>query len=106
MREPTLFACDMMAIPAKRRADHHALSRRLTADAALAIREIPDGLIFSFSAAAYSDVVQFVAFERVCCPFLRFSVDLSPEDGPISLTLSGPPGAKAFIRAELDLNGA
>ena len=103
MSDPVPFACDMAAIPAEQRGAHHALSRRLTRDAALEIREVPDGLRFIFGAEAYDDVVQFVAHERLCCPFLRFSVDVSSQRGTVALTLSGPPGAAVFIRAELDL---
>ncbi len=104
MTESVPFACDMAAIPAEQRATHHALSRQLTSEAAVEIRDTPDGLYFSFLAAAYDDVVRFIAYERLCCPFLRFALDVAPQGGLISLTLTGPPGAAAFIRAELNLD--
>jgi hypothetical protein len=46
-------------------------------------------------------VVRFVAAERLCCPFLRFELVVSPERGPLRLSITGPEGAKGFLRAEL-----
>lgn len=51
----------------------------------------------------YDMVTQFVARERLCCPFLKFVVVVTPEPGNVELRLSGPAGAKEFIRAELRL---
>jgi len=93
----------MQAIPADQRVAHHALTRRLTA--AATIRDLPDGMAFSFASEFYDDIVLFIAHERLCCPFLRFALDISPARGPITLTLTGPPGAAAFIRSELGVPG-
>ena len=96
------FACDISAIPAEERPAHHALTRRLMAIATT--RETPDGFSFEFPAAEYAAVAQFVAFERLCCPFLGFTVDVSADQGPLRLHLTGPAGVKPFIRAELHLS--
>lgn len=85
---------------------HRALTRRLIDDGATEILDVADGLTLSFLATPYDDVVDFVALERLCCPFLRFAVDVSPQRGLIALTLTGPAGTAAFIRAELGLAGA
>ena len=95
------FACDIGAIPADERPSHHELTRRLMAIATT--RETTDGFSFEFPAAEYAAVVRFVALERLCCPFLGFTVDVPADQGPLRLRLTGPVGAKAFIRAELDL---
>ncbi|MEO7368771.1 MAG: hypothetical protein ABIZ36_12500 [Gemmatimonadaceae bacterium] len=34
---------------------------------------------------------------------LEFSVEISPQHGPVSLRLSRPPGAAAFLRSELGI---
>jgi hypothetical protein len=102
MMQPML-ACDMTAIPAAERGPHHALIRRLMSEAARDIRELPDGIAFRFPAEEFDSVAQFVARERLCCPFLGFSLELTPERGPLWLRLTGPEGAKDFIRAELGL---
>jgi hypothetical protein len=100
-REGSLpFACDMTAIPAEKRGPHHALIHRLTTEAA-EISELPDGLAFRFPAEEYDAVTEFVGRERLCCPFLTFALEVSPDRGPIWLRLTGEGGVKEFIRAEL-----
>jgi hypothetical protein len=98
-----VFACDMTAIPAAERGAHHALIRRLFSEAVAEIRELEDGFALRFSAEEYDSVVQFVARERLCCPFLRFELEVAPEKGPLWLRLTGPSGVATFLRAELHL---
>jgi len=93
----------MTAIPAEQRGAHHALIHRLMGQAVEEIRELPDGLSFRFPAREYDAVTEFVGRERLCCPFLRFSLDVAPDRGPLLLRLTGSSGAAAFIRAELGL---
>jgi hypothetical protein len=93
----------MSALPSSQRAAHHALIRHIVSEAATDIREVPDGFVLSFPASEYEEVVRFVAAERLCCPFLRFSLEVSADGGPLALSLVGPPGAAAFVRAELNL---
>jgi hypothetical protein len=95
------FACDIRAIPADERPAHHGLTRRLMAIATT--HETPDGFSFEFPASEYAAVARFVALERLCCPFLGFTVDVSADHGPLRLYLTGPAGVKPFIRAELGL---
>lgn len=101
--EPTQFACDMSAIPPAEREAHFELARRLSTETATETRDEDDALTFVLPASAYDDITRFVRSERLCCPFLEFSVEISPQQGPISLKISGPPGAAAFLRAELGI---
>lgn len=103
MTEPTQFACDMSAIPLAERDAHFELARRLSTETATEMRDEDDALTFVFPASAFDDVTRFVSAERLCCPFLEFSVEISPQHGPVSLRLSGPPGAAAFLRSELGI---
>ena len=100
------FACDMTAIPPEERSVHHALIYRLMSEALTEIRDLPDGLAFRFPAEEYEAVTRFVANERLCCPFLRFTLDVAPYRGPLWLNLTGAEGVQAFIRAELPLPDA
>jgi hypothetical protein len=100
---PVPFACDMTAIPARERDAHHQLTRRLMDDVVQEVRELPDGLAFRFAAEEYEAVAEFVRLERLCCPFLAFALDVSPDRGPLLLRITGADGAKEFIRAELRL---
>ena len=102
------FACDITAIPAEDRAAHRALIRRLLGEAMVEDRDLPNGLAFRFPAEEYDavsvDAVSVVVGrERVCGPFRRFVLEIEPECGAPWLRVTGPEGAKAFIRAELGL---
>jgi hypothetical protein len=44
-------------------------------------------------------LIDFVRFERQCCPFVDFGVRLPPEPRPITLDLRGPEPVQEFIRA-------
>ena len=46
-----------------------------------------------------SKLEEFIGFERSCCSFLSF--DLESADGASWLRITGPGGAKEFIRTEL-----
>jgi hypothetical protein len=97
------FACDMTAIPPEKRGAHHDLIRRLMTKAVEEISELPDGLAFRFPAEQYDAVTEFVGRERLCCLFVRFALEVSPERGPLRLRLTRAEGLKDFIRAELHL---
>jgi hypothetical protein len=99
------FACDMSAIPAAERGAHHALTLRLMTQVGEEIRDLPDGIAFRFPADEYAAVAAFVDRERLCCPFLMFSLDIPPERGSLWLRLTGTEGVKDFIRAELHSTG-
>ena len=62
--------------------------------------ELPDGFEFVFpsSEAVLAEVVEFIAFERKCCQFLRFELALERQQGPIHLRLLGCGDAKEAIR--------
>src|ERR671927_205084 len=97
------FACDMTAIPADLRAVHHRLIRRLMTEVVEQIQELPDGFAFRFPASEYDAVTEFVGRERLCCPFLTFTLAVPPDRTSLILRIEGPEGVKEFIRAELRL---
>jgi hypothetical protein len=99
----TVFACDMTAIPAGERVPHHQLIRRLVDQVAEETTELPDGFEFQFPSTEFQAVTEFVGRERLCCPFIAFSLEAPPDKGSLSLRLTGADGVKDFIRAELGL---
>jgi hypothetical protein len=99
---PTSLACDLQAIPSSERDAHEARARRLFNESVLERRELPDGYAFRFAADIYPALVAFVANERLCCPFFRFALELSPAQGPIWLHITGPDGAKTLLGSGLD----
>lgn len=68
----------------------------LLVDAALGAEEIEDGYIVSFEKGHGARIAEFIELERACCPFFEFTLTFAANDGPITLTISGPEGSKAF----------
>jgi len=97
----TTIACDLAAIDTAQRAAHAALAEQLMKNAAQETQELPDGYALRYSADLYPSVVEFVANERLCCPFFTFTIEVAPERGPVWLRITGQDGVKAFLKAEL-----
>ena len=66
--------------------------------------EMEDGyrLTFSASGEMLRLIAAVIEAERQCCRWLRFELVVAPEGGPITLTLSGPEGAREFLSALFD----
>ena len=69
------------------------------------IHEVENGFEFMFpnfdAAENITQLAEFIFNERRCCPFLEFTLKITPNDAPISLLLTGPKGTQEFLRAEL-----
>jgi len=59
-------------------------------------------LRFSPTGGTLAAIAETIDAERQCCRFLRFNVTVEPDDGPIVLELTGPPGTREFISALFD----
>ena len=46
-------------------------------------------------------IANVVEAERQCCRFLRFGIQVEPDDGPVYLDLTGPPGTREFLAGVL-----
>lgn len=66
--------------------------------------ELPQGYRLRFAATEDTlfAIARTVDAERQCCRFLRFSITVEPDGGPLSLELTGPPGTGAFIATLFD----
>ena len=66
--------------------------------------DLPEGYRLRFAATddVLSTIAEAVDAERRCCRFLRFSITVNPDGGPISLEFTGPPGTREFVSALLD----
>lgn len=96
------LACVPDAIPSADRPAHFALIGRLFEN----VREkviLDDGYAVRFDAAAFGDVARFVENERLCCPFLAFTLEVQPGGGPLWLRMTGPEGTREFLDVELPL---
>ena len=103
-QQVTPLACDLTALSPEGRQQRAELAERL-AQAALEVRELPDGYALRFAPddALWLAVATLVTLERRCCPFLAFSLQAEPEHGPIWLYVTGRDGVKEFLRHELGL---
>jgi hypothetical protein len=60
-------------------------------------------LRFAASSETLSRIAQAVEAERHCCRFLRFTITVEPDEGEITLDLTGPHGTREFVAALLDM---
>jgi hypothetical protein len=99
------FACNVAGISAEQRPRYMALAKKLIS-AKQEVRELKDGYAFRFSseASTIQDLAEFIAFERLCCPFFDFEMVIEREGGPAWLRLRGREGVKEFIRIEFGIN--
>ena len=74
--------------------------------AARAVERVVTDEGYRLSFSPDSETLQFIArvidAERQCCRWLSFTLTVTPDAGPIVLTLSGPEGAREFLAALLD----
>lgn len=68
--------------------------------AVLEIKELDDGYRYRFPADDLwlKELFNIVSLERECCPFLDFKLIVEADRGPIWLELTGPAGAKDFLK--------
>ena len=68
--------------------------------AVMATEELADGYAFRMpgNSECIALITELMAAERECCPFLRFELNAEPNRGPLTLRVTGPAGAKNFVR--------
>jgi hypothetical protein len=101
--EPVL-ACVPDAIPADERKAHFALAERVFRELAIGRTALTDGYAITCRADALISIAQFVANERLCCPFLRFVLELEPAADTLLLRMTGPTGTRDVLDAELQID--
>ena len=98
-----IIACNPNAIPAERRERWLEIATHLYA-AVQEIQELPDG--YAFRLPSSSEMLLLVAedlnYERLCCPFIRFTLDIEPNEGPFWLRFTGGEGVKEFLRMSFE----
>src|SRR5579863_988527 len=100
MTSASPIACQLDAIPQAERPRYFTLRAQVLATVESAT-EIADGFALQLRAdgAGVVALAEWIAFERLCCPFLAFRLALQG-DGPVRLELGGAEGVKDFVRAE------
>src|SRR6187401_590148 len=95
------IACVPHAIPADRREQHFAQARRLFKETAMSRTSLKEGYAFVFPVNALISLAEFVSNERLCCPFMRFEMEVQPAADILALRMTGPPGTREVLDAEL-----
>jgi hypothetical protein len=88
--------------PAQREA--HVLTTTKLIQAVQRVQDVENGYEFTFPSESefISRIAEFISNERLCCPFLDFSLHVFSNQKPIRLTLTGPTGTQEFLRAEFE----
>ena len=62
--------------------------------------ELPDGYAFRVpgDAKRMAIIAKMIVAERECCPFLTFEFVAQPSMGPVIVRVTGPAGAKDFLK--------
>ena len=100
----TPFACSLTALSAAERDLHRDLGKKLRA-AVKETRELPNGYAFRLSGErqTVAMVANWISFERLCCPFFTFQLEIGSEETPIWLRMTGREGVKQFMRSEFGI---
>ncbi|MEO6712071.1 MAG: hypothetical protein ABIM89_01425 [Mycobacteriales bacterium] len=102
MSEHEAFFCDLSTMtPAEK--DRLLRNAEELFAGADAVRDLEDGYSLGFenvSAEKLMQMADFVAFDRLCCAFLRHSIIADQHPGMTWLEFTGAPGAKAAIASE------
>ena len=93
------FCCDMKAMTPEER-DRYGILRAKLETAVISVAELAGGygLRLRDGAIEPDELVEWIAFEQKCCPFLTLTA--SEQAGSLMLLITGRDGVKDFIRAE------
>jgi len=103
MAEPP-HACNLHAFSADERILHRTLAQQLH-DAVVETCEFDEGFALRVSSRWFPPwrIVEWIALEQRCCPFVAFELRLDADQGPVWLHLRGGPGVKEILQHELNL---
>jgi hypothetical protein len=95
-------ACNWAALTAEQQQRQQVLYRQLRADVE-EMRELADGYAFRHSPdrAVLLTIAEFVANERLCCPFFEFGITVERDGGPVWFRITGEAEAKRVLKAEM-----
>lgn len=99
------IACNTNAIPGEVREQWVENGKQIYASVQ-EIQDLPAGYGFRLSqdSEMLLNVAAYIANERLCCPFLRFTMEIEPGGGPFWLRLTGGEGVKEYIRSVFVMN--
>jgi hypothetical protein len=95
--------CNMGVFSPDQRESHIAATTKLF-ESVQGVQEVENGYEFTFpnDTGSISQIAEFIANERLCCPFLNFTLKIVSNNEPICLSLTGPIGTQEFLRVEFE----
>jgi hypothetical protein len=101
-RPESPFACNRLALTPEQRRRHFDELGPALRSMKTDVRELPDGFEFKFPAdgKTYQLLAEWIAGERLCCPFFDIDLRSERENGPLWLRLTGRDGTKQFMEAD------
>lgn len=98
-----IIACDPNAIPPEKRERWLEVATQMYG-AVQEVQELADG--YAFRLPSDSEMLLIVAedlnYDRLCCPFIRYTLDIEPNEGPFWLRFTGGEGIKEFLRMSFE----
>src|SRR5262245_49060290 len=84
------FSCDLSVMTVEEREQHFERATRMFS-MAKEVKELGDGFAvrFSVDSSMITTVAQFIEKERLCCPFMKFTVEIGEEHGPLWVRITG-----------------
>jgi len=97
----TPLVCNMDVFTPAQRENHIRATTELY-QSVQGIQEAENGFEFIFpnKSEIITGLAEFISNERLCCPFLEFTLRIASNSETISLLLRGPDGTQEFLRAE------
>ena len=99
-----IIACNPNALTAKQQERWMEVGPQLYA-AVQEVQELPDG--YAFRLPSDAEMLFLVAedlnFERLCCPFIHFTLTITPNGAPFWLHFTGGEGVKEFLRLNFEM---
>ena len=97
------IACDPHALSAEQQKRWMIVGKQMYS-AIEEIRELPDGYAFRLPGTAemLMIIAEDLTMERLCCPFLHFTLDIERTGEPFWLSFTGGEGAKEFLRTSIE----
>lgn len=92
------IACDLSAIE-EEDLEPHRKTAEAVFEAVDGLQELSDGYAFRLppETQLIAQVGSFLSRERLCCPFFNFTLEVTPDHGPVWLSLTGRDGVKEFV---------
>ena len=101
MNSDTPLACNMDVFTSAQRESHIRTTTELIR-AVQSVQGVENGyeLRFANETEFITQIAEFISNERLCCPFLNFTLHVTSDKESVSFTLTGPSGTQEFLRAE------